>query len=92
MKKKYVAPKIYIESFQLNQHLAGSCGAGTKKGNEFGRPLLYTKRSCAWEDTGFGDTVFLIGMDVCDNQIHENQSYEAICYNSPTAGYSIFSS
>ncbi|MDO4555764.1 MAG: hypothetical protein Q4B70_11535 [Lachnospiraceae bacterium] len=91
MKKQYKSPTIYVESFQLTQHLAGDCGGGSSSGNHFGKPKHGNKNSCGWKVSGFSKTVFV--NRGCDIKLSTgNQEFQGICYNTPQSGYSIFTS
>lgn len=57
MKKVYKKPSMYIESFELTEHIA-ACGAGTN-GNEAGKPN-HRENACSFE---------LGGMDLFDSSL-----------------------
>lgn len=42
MKKRYIKPEIYLENFELNENIAGSCAGGNTSG------ALQYKSNCAF--------------------------------------------
>jgi len=90
MKQKYVKPSIIVERFALTQSIASGCG--TSATNTLGKPMQWSKSTCAW-DVG-GIIMFLNTMaDICEDERvdSENMEVNGYCYNNPD-GSMIFSS
>lgn len=83
MKKPYVRPEVYFESFELNTSIAAGCSAGYNHDNTtFGNP-----NSCALK---YGnDTVFLDAAAGCSLTEFDKDQF---CYHVPLANNVIFSS
>ena len=52
MKKRYIKPEIYLENFELNENIAGSCAGGNTSG-----ALQYIS-NCAFESPDEGVCYF----------------------------------
>ena len=89
MKKAYTAPRVYLEHFELTEHIA-ACGDTSKnEGNELGWPTHYDAESCQFKLTN-GKTMFITEVN-CDIPTDPTK-LEGACYNTPTGGVSIFAS
>jgi len=90
MKERYVKPAIYMESFALTQTIARNCG-DTHTGT-LGESTHYNENTCMWDLGGF--TIFFIDNGCDDGPDGPDDEYEieALCYNNPDGGRSIFSS
>lgn len=84
MKKTYVKPEVYFESFELSASIAAGCSAGFNHGNtNFGNA-----HSCYFE---YGtDRVYLSTTQGCT--LTDNVSDDEICYHVPFSQSKIFSS
>ncbi len=82
MKKAYVKPQLYFDSFELNTSIATGCSAGYNHENT----TFSNANSCVLK---FGtDTVFL-NVAICSlTEFDENQ----FCYHVPTSNDKVFSS
>lgn len=70
MKREYTAPRLIVESFQLNTDIA-SCSS------EGGIPLGFSVSNCLDKDFGFFS-------NSCENDIDNFvQPGDKICYNGP---------
>ena len=93
MKRKYVVPKIFFESFVLTQHIA-SCSSGLSEfgfgnnGNGFGSHSI---DSCIFD---LGGTIIYATAAICGpNNMEENPKLiDEYCYNAPTEATPLFSS
>lgn len=77
MKKTYVKPEVYFESFELSANIATGCG----------RPLGHTQNDCR-ETLGDFANVPTIFVDGCNPNL-EDHGY---CYHVPLADNSLFTS
>lgn len=87
MKKSYVKPQVFFESFQLSADIAGNCGASYKNNdNVTYRDLI---SGCGY--TFNGKKVFVSQEQGC---VYESQTGEeyGICYHVPVAGDTLFAS
>ncbi len=78
MKKSYVKPQVYFESFQLSANIAGNCKFITN----------HQKSSCGYQTTAgvlFFDTMTAI----CDMPTQEGEKY---CYDNPVDEGRLFTS
>lgn len=89
MKGKYVKPQLNIEYFSLSQSIASGCGS-VPGGNELGKPSHWDKASCGW---AMGDTVVWTEENTgCNLKWGADDPWDAVCYNNPDGGNSVFSS
>ena len=83
MKKAYVKPEVYFESFELSTSIATGCSAGYDHNNtNFGNP-----DQCALFFSG--DRIFN-SSTVCDPKVEFDPGQ--FCYHVPTANDRVFSS
>ena len=78
MKKTYVNPEVYFESFELSANIAAGCEAISNS----------AQNMCAIFDKELGVSVFAEG--VCD--YHAPNSGDKPCYDVPQANYNVFTS
>lgn len=71
MKKTYVKPQVYFESFQLSANIAAGCGTITKLATE--------QAQCGFDD-GSGSTIFIQGYTGCSYGPDEDSG--SICYHT----------
>lgn len=91
MKKKYIAPTVCVERFELAEHIA-SCGdTNVTDGNNFGTPTHYDGNSCVFVSNGGEATMFLGDNDSCIMKIDPDDTYIG-CYNTPDGTVSMFAS
>lgn len=90
MKKQYSKPGIVIEEFKLSQNISTACGA-PGGGSTLGRPRYADGAYCAWEQ---GDmNIFIAANTKCtDIGLDDNEIYDGLCYNTPTANNAAFAS
>ena len=85
MKKSYVKPQVFFESFQLSANIAGDCGAN-------GIVKTFAKNACG---VVFGNSaVFVSTVAGCTIHIdtpEEEKEYN-YCYHVPNANDKLFSS
>lgn len=82
MKKTYMKPDIYVESFSLTQSIAYGC---TAQNLGLGKPGPVDANSCGWVIEG--QTYFAYGnVEICTAG-----EAEIVCYNAPN-GNVIFGS
>lgn len=74
MKKPYIKPSLYVESFSLTQSIATGC---TAQKNGMGDPSFSYASTCGWDF--YGQTYFSNGV-VSDCKAGE---IEIVCYNAP---------
>ena len=74
MKKKYVEPEIFFESFELNSNVAGGC------------ELLvgFSEDNCSVEIPGWGNV--FVSNPACDATAPEDN--DSVCYHNPSAPFS----
>lgn len=78
MKKTYVKPEVYFESFELSANIATGCSTITKTLNE--------DQQCAYHD-GF-EVIFLEKNSGCTTKATEDR----LCYHNPHDGNKLFTS
>ncbi len=84
MKKTYVRPEVYFESFELSTSIATGCSAGYDHNNtNFGTP-----DQCA---LFFGTDRIFNSPPICDPSEGKFDPSD-FCYHVPTANDSVFSS
>ena len=83
MKKTYVKPEVYFESFELSANIAAGCGAGYK-----GKVNSLNIHSCGYS---YNSEVIFITKDVCSYQTDNGSEY-GLCYDIPTTDNKIFAS
>ena len=81
MKKTYNKPVIVFESFTMSTNIASGCENPTN---------LPSVNQCGIDIEGFGN-IFMQGMD-CVKKIAEGDSFNGICYHTPTEGNNLFTS
>lgn len=85
MKQKYTKPVLVIESFTLSQSIAHNCG----KNLDFTQATTKTVETCGW-NTGFpNEIVFMVPNNGCNV---EDEDFDGVCYNNPSAGINVFNS
>lgn len=90
MKKKYVAPTVCVEYFELAEHIA-SCGTTVADGNSFGKPTHQDGNSCVFVSNGGVVTMFLDGNKDCTMKTDPDNMIVG-CYNTPDGTVSMFAS
>ena len=81
MKKTYVRPEVYFESFELSASIAAGCGTGFNHDNtNFSNP-----DSCQYF---FGTEKVFLNIGPCTLTNNKDK----FCYNVPTDNQAIFSS
>ena len=91
MKKAYMKPGMYIESFSLAQSIAAGCGA--QHDSTLGGPMHWTKETCAWQVGGVG--IWNVGTTpncIIEGGDHTKVNGEIVCYNTPNGTNTIFGS
>lgn len=78
MKKSYVKPQMYFESFQLSASIAAGC---TFKANA-------AENVCAFKDPDFG-MIFTDSVEAC--KITPPSGNDKVCYHAPS-GNNVFTS
>lgn len=71
MKKTYVKPQVYFESFQLSANIAAGCGPTTKLATE--------QAQCGFDD-GSGKIIFL--QDITGCAYGQDEGSNSICYHT----------
>lgn len=74
MKKTYVKPSLYVESFGLTQSIAAGC---TAQNSDLGTPSHAMPQFCGWDF--MGQTYFSAGV----NEDCKAGEIEIVCYNAP---------
>lgn len=86
MKKEYVKPLVFLESFSLSTNIAGNCESIV------GNP---SKGSCAVVGTG-GINMFDGGVGACDYKPEDmgepEDTWDGFCYHVPTEYSNLFNS
>lgn len=82
MKKTYMTPEIYVESFSLTQSIAYGC---TAQNMGLGKPASADAQSCGWD---IGGSVYFAYSNA---KICTAGEAEIVCYNAPV-GNVIFGS
>ena len=94
MKKVYEKPLVGIESFEMSQTVALSCGFADSEGNTLGNPTHADRDTCGW-NLGLGQSVWLPNNEMCtfpsDNDTIEKDNI-TMCYNNPAGQYQVFAS
>lgn len=90
MKKKYIAPRVSVEYFELAEHIA-SCGVTVADGNAFGNPTHQDGNSCEFVTNGGAATMFLDGNSKCTIKTDPDNMIVG-CYNTPDGTISMFAS
>lgn len=80
MKKAYVKPEVYFESFELSASIALAC----PKQNQ-----VHAQDVCGVVVPGVGN-VFLYGIQGCEWQ--EADGKHSVCYHNPDSTQSLFNS
>ncbi|MCD7946354.1 MAG: hypothetical protein LUF81_07100 [Clostridiales bacterium] len=90
MTTNYEKPVILFESFVLSQSIADNCGV-PGGGTTLGKPNHSSKTTCGWD---MGNViVWLESMtNICSQGVSEDTDVGGYCYNTPSNGYTIFSS
>lgn len=82
MKKTYEKPQILFESFTLSTNITAGCENPTN---------LPSENQCGLDFSGL--MVFMTGMTGCEHiQISEGDSFDGICYHTPTEANNLFTS
>lgn len=81
MKKAYVKPEMYFESFELSASIALSCGRPT---------LTPTDGTCGITIVGVPGVVFLNTVQDCDYKSEDG--YKSYCYHQPSSTENLFNS
>lgn len=82
MKKLYIKPEIMFESFSLSTNIAGDCEEKTNNP---------TNGTCGMDFSGF--KVFMHDMNGCsDIKVNDGESFNGLCYDTPTADNNLFNS
>lgn len=79
MKKKYVKPQAYFESFELNASIATGCSV----------TATLAENICPVFDEDFGVTIFQT-KENCTRTVAPGDT--KVCYNVPISGQNIFTS
>lgn len=82
MKKTYVKPEVYFESFELSANIAAGCGAGYK-----GKVNSQNIHTCGYIYNG--QDVF--SPNVCFYETQDGTEY-GLCYDLPMPDNQIFAS
>ena len=85
MKKKYIAPLVFCESFQLSQHVA-SCGLNMQSENETTCKGMITDDMVTKDPSLEGSSGMTLFTAAIACQI-KNEDY---CYTNSTAGQGVF--
>ncbi len=83
MKKPYVKPEVYFESFELSANIAAGCGAGYKE-----KVNTLDIHSCGYKYNG---GVVFTSTSVCSYKSQDGTEY-GLCYDIPMADNKIFAS
>lgn len=90
LKRTYEKPLFAVECFTMAQSVAAAgCGA-VAGGNTLGGPNQWTKTDCGWNMGN--QVVWTEANSGCSVKLGENDPFDAVCYNNPGGGNSIFSS
>ena len=79
--KKYVKPQLFMESFELTNHISGNCG------------MIPNEDSTSVKFAGWGDAydkVFEME-GVCEDLLPEGSGFEEFCYTVSTVQSPILS-
>lgn len=83
MKKTYVKPEVYFESFELSANIAAGCGAGYK-----GKVNSHDINSCGCY---FNSRVIFNTERICTDFTQDGTEY-GLCYDIPNGDNKIFAS
>lgn len=81
MKKAYVKPEIYFESFELSANIATGCEYTTN----------HAMNVCTYEITG-GRNVFVDATTSCNDIKVPGGQYGSVCYHVPSDTSNLFTS
>lgn len=81
MKKTYVKPEVYFESFELSTSIATGCEYKTN----------HAKNVCVYEIAG-GRNVFVDAKTHCLDITEPGGEYGAVCYHVPIEASNLFTS
>ena len=81
MKKTYVKPEVYFESFELSTSIATGCEYKTN----------HAKNECVYEIAG-GRNVFVDAKTHCLDITAPGEEYGAVCYHVPIEASNLFTS
>ncbi len=95
MKKDYVKPALYFESFALTQTIARACGTYTT--DTLGKSTHHDERTCVWQqDDDPTNNIFIRSINTNCKVGPKNEGstfiYETFCYNNPEPTTALFSS
>lgn len=90
MKKAYNKPKVFVESFVLNQNIAFNCFVPWGGDPTLGKPNHSEKTSCGWDMGNF--IAWVDAENKCNLFIPPSEGVGAVCYNTPSGGNTIFGS
>lgn len=88
MKETYTKPRIHVERFALSQSIASSCTGSP--GQVGGTVNLESKYACGYLIGGL--SYWLDAMNTCMIKLGPDDSIGNVCYDNPTAGFTVFSS
>lgn len=89
MKKAYIKPEVFVESFALNQNIASTCGV-PGGGNTLGKPNHSDKTTCGWD---MGNFIAWVEAPACNMYLStDGDTPFGVCYNTPSGGVTIFGS
>ena len=88
MRKPYQKPMLYVERFELSEHIATGCEI---VGIDPNYKNLTTAEICSL-DVGLGQTIFAIGTGSCGFQFDLDDPNSIYCYHNPDPTNSVFSS
>lgn len=77
MKKTYMKPSLYVESFSLTQSIAKGC---TAEKHGLGEPSHGNPEDCGWDFSGATFFTISVNDDCRDGGMGE---LELVCYNAP---------
>lgn len=83
MKKTYVKPEVYFESFELSANIAAGCGADYK-----GKVNSQNIHACGYIYNG---QAIFISPNICYYETQDGKEY-GLCYDIPTGDNKIFAS
>ena len=74
MKKTYLKPSLYVESFSLTQSIAKGC---TAEVHGLGEPSINNSDTCGWDFEGMTFFAYGVNPDCVHGEL------ELVCYNAP---------
>lgn len=80
MKKTYVKPELYFESFELSSNIASGCA----------KPTGHAEYVCPYT-LATGKKIFASESEGCQILTQDGSGY-SLCYHNPTEGSNLFSS